>query len=93
MAKEKVKGGIFLLESPELEQVFVPEEFTEEQRMFAKTAEDFIWNEVVPKSDEIEAKNDELHKPTKRIAENSYYELDNNPDTEYSPPVTGRERP
>ncbi len=61
MAEEKVKGGTFLLESPGLKEVFIPEEFTEEQRMFAKTAEDFIWNEVVPKSDEIEAKNDELH--------------------------------
>ncbi len=61
MADEKVKGGVFLLESPGLDKVFIPEEFTEEQRMFAKTAEDFVMNEVVPKSDEIEAKNDEVH--------------------------------
>jgi len=60
MAGESVKGGAFLLESPKLEEIFVPEEFTEEQRMFAKTAEDFVKNEVAPKSDEIEAKNDEL---------------------------------
>lgn len=61
MAELKVKGGAFLLESPAFEDVFIPEEFTEEQRMFAKTAEDFVKNEVLPKSDEIEAKNDELH--------------------------------
>jgi alkylation response protein AidB-like acyl-CoA dehydrogenase len=61
MAEERVKGGAFLLESPKLEEVFVPEEFTEEQRMFAKTAEDFVMNEVMPKSGEIEAKNDEVH--------------------------------
>ena len=61
MAEAKVKGGEFLLASPSKEDVFIPEEFTEEQRMFAKTAEDFVKKEVAPKSDEIEAKNDELH--------------------------------
>lgn len=61
MAEPKVKGGEFLLTSPPKEEVFIPEEFTEEQRMFAKTAEDFVKKEVAPESDEIEAKNDELH--------------------------------
>ncbi len=51
------KGAIFLVESAEPQDVFIPEEFTEEQRMFAKTAEDFVRNEVLPKSDEIEKKN------------------------------------
>ncbi|MEO0278909.1 MAG: acyl-CoA dehydrogenase family protein, partial [candidate division WOR-3 bacterium] len=55
------KGGIFLVEESKPEEVFIPEEFTEEQRMFAKTAEDFIRKEVLPKSDEIEKKNYDLH--------------------------------
>jgi alkylation response protein AidB-like acyl-CoA dehydrogenase len=61
MAEAKVKGGTFLLASPQKEDVFVPEEFAEEQRMFAKTAEDFVKKEVLPRNDELEAKNDELH--------------------------------
>ncbi len=61
MEEGMVKGGAFLLESPGLEEVFVPEEFTEEQRMFARTAEEFVKKEVAPVSDEIEAKNEELH--------------------------------
>lgn len=44
------------MESGNPQDVFIPEEFTEEQRMFAKTAEDFVRNEVLPKSDEIEKK-------------------------------------
>ena len=54
------KGAIFLVEGTEPSEIFIPEEFTEEQRMFAKTAEDFIRNEVVPRSDEIENKNYEV---------------------------------
>ncbi len=56
MAEYK-KGAMFLVEGDKPQDVFVPEEFTEEQRMFAKTAEDFVRNEVIPKSDEIEKKN------------------------------------
>ncbi len=55
------KGAIFLVEGEDPKNVFIPEEFSEEQRMFAKTAEDFVRKEVLPKSDEIENKNYELH--------------------------------
>lgn len=58
MSKEKIKrGGSFLIEDTSSEEVFIPEEFSEEQKMFAQTAEEFMEKEVLPKSDDIEAQN------------------------------------
>lgn len=57
MAVEAIKkGGSFLLEDTDPQEVFTPEDFTDEQRMFAQTAEDFIQNEVLPNIDKTEAK-------------------------------------
>ena len=36
-----IKGGSFLIEDISYEQLFTPEDFTEEHLMIAKTAEDF----------------------------------------------------
>lgn len=55
-----VKGGEFLLEETPVEQVFIPEEFTEEQRMIAQTTESFVKNELLPHLEEIEHQNFEL---------------------------------
>ena len=59
-----IKGGSFLIESISPEDVFTPEDFTEEQRMIAATAEQFMENEVVPRIEEMESKvegaNEEL---------------------------------
>ena len=49
------KGGGFLLGETDPESVFTPEDFSEEQRMFAKTAEDFIQGEVMPNMEKLEA--------------------------------------
>ncbi|MCU9612852.1 acyl-CoA dehydrogenase family protein [Caldibacillus lycopersici] len=49
-----VKGGSFLIEDIRADQVFTPEEFTEEHLMIAKTTEDFIGNEVLPILDKLE---------------------------------------
>lgn len=61
-----IQGGSFLIESLSPDDVFTPEDFTEEHRMIAETAEQFIENEVVPRIDELEAKkegvNEELLK-------------------------------
>ena len=56
MAK-RVKGGSFLIEERDPQDVFTPEDFTEEHRQIAKTAIDFTTNEVMPAAAEIEAKN------------------------------------
>jgi alkylation response protein AidB-like acyl-CoA dehydrogenase len=51
------KGGGFLIAETDPETVFTPEDFSEEQKMFAKTAEDFIHGEVIPNMEKIEAKD------------------------------------
>jgi len=51
------KGGSFLLEQREPEDLFTPEDFSDEHRQIAKTAAEFIRNEVMPAVAEIEAKN------------------------------------
>lgn len=49
-----VKGGSFLIEEIRPDQVFTPEDFTEEHQMIAKTTEDFVENEVLPLVDKLE---------------------------------------
>src|SRR5437764_8355262 len=56
MAK-RVKGGSFLTDEREPQDVFTPEDISEEHRQIAKTAIDFTQNEVMPAAAEIEAKN------------------------------------
>ena len=59
MAVEAVnKGAMFLIEDTNPEDVFTPEDFTDEQRMFAKTAENFIQNEVLANLARTEAKEE-----------------------------------
>jgi alkylation response protein AidB-like acyl-CoA dehydrogenase len=56
VAEEKkiVKGGAFLIEERTPEEIFTPEDFTEEHRMIAETTRQFIDNEVSPRIDELE---------------------------------------
>jgi len=56
-AAKPAKGGSFLIEERRPEDVFTPEDFTEEHRQIAKTTVDFTTNEVMPQAAEIEAKN------------------------------------
>ena len=49
-----IKGGAFLIEDIEADRVFTPEDFTDEQKMIAKTTEDYVLNEVVPVIDNLE---------------------------------------
>ena len=62
------KGGGFLLESPPLEDVFTPEDFTEEQRMIAETATRFMETEVVPRIGEMESKKEGVNEELLRRA-------------------------
>src|SRR5260370_15376294 len=52
--KEIVKGGAFLIEERTTDEIFTPEDFTEEHRMIAETTRQFIDNEVVPHIDDLE---------------------------------------
>lgn len=51
------KGGSFLIEERGPEDIFIAEDITEEQRMFARTAEEFLRKEVIPREEEIYAKD------------------------------------
>jgi len=56
VGKNKVIGGSFLIQDPPLEEVFTPEDFTDQHRLIAQTTEDFANNEIVPSIDKIEHK-------------------------------------
>ncbi|MBE2246744.1 MAG: acyl-CoA dehydrogenase family protein [Candidatus Competibacteraceae bacterium] len=46
--KTALKGGEWLIKETSYQDVFIPEEFDEEQRMIAQTCNDFLQNEVYP---------------------------------------------
>ncbi len=52
--KKLIKGGAFLIEERTPEEIFTPEDFTEEHRMIAETTRQFVDNEVVTRIDELE---------------------------------------
>jgi alkylation response protein AidB-like acyl-CoA dehydrogenase len=52
--KKLIKGGSFLIEERTPEEIFTPEDFTEEHRMIADTTRQFVDNEVVTRIDELE---------------------------------------
>ena len=52
--KKLIKGGAFLIEERTPEEIFTPEDFTEEHRMIADTTRQFVDNEVVTRIDELE---------------------------------------
>jgi len=58
--RRHVVGGSFVIEETAPETVMTPEDFTEEQRMFAETARDFVEREVLPNDEEIEKLDYEL---------------------------------
>jgi alkylation response protein AidB-like acyl-CoA dehydrogenase len=57
MSRKLFKGGEYLVTDVKCEDIFVPEDFNDEQRQMADTAEQFVINEVAPNSDAIEAKD------------------------------------
>ncbi|MFD1173806.1 acyl-CoA dehydrogenase family protein [Oceanobacillus picturae] len=48
------KGGAFLVEDLTADDVITPEDFTDEHKMIAKTTEDFVIGEVLPKVENLE---------------------------------------
>jgi len=55
-----VKGGEFLIESISAQEIFTPEDFTEEQRLIGKAATEFAVGEVQPQREDIEAQKEGL---------------------------------
>ena len=52
----RIPGGSFLIEQRKPEEVFSPEDFTEQHLLIAQTAEEFANKEIVPNIDRMERK-------------------------------------
>ncbi|MFY0685797.1 MAG: acyl-CoA dehydrogenase family protein [Cyclobacteriaceae bacterium] len=55
-----IKGGEFLIKETPSQEVFIPEEFSEEQKMMASAAQDFINKEIFPNVERIEKQEEGL---------------------------------
>lgn len=55
-----LKGGEFLIKETEAQNVFIPEQYTEEQKMIAQTCTDFLKQEIWPNLDKIDAQEEGL---------------------------------
>ena len=56
MPMNKISGGSFLIEERTPDEIFTPEDFTEQHQLIAQTAEEFATNEVVPNIEKMEQK-------------------------------------
>jgi alkylation response protein AidB-like acyl-CoA dehydrogenase len=52
------RGGEFLIRETSAQNIFIPEEWNEEQRMIEKTCYDFVEKEIWPRLDEIDSMKD-----------------------------------
>ncbi|HEX3320044.1 MAG TPA: acyl-CoA dehydrogenase family protein [Terriglobales bacterium] len=57
LPKNKISGGSFLLEERQPNEVFTPEDFSEQHNLIAQTAEEFAVNEILPNVEKIEHKD------------------------------------
>jgi alkylation response protein AidB-like acyl-CoA dehydrogenase len=58
--KNAIKGGEFLIRETEANDIFIPEEWNEEQKMIAQSCRDFIVQEIFPILDRIDAQEEGL---------------------------------
>ncbi len=56
--KKAIRGGEFLIRETEANEIFIPEEFNEEQKMIMQQCKDFLAKEVFPRLDEIDSMMD-----------------------------------
>ncbi|MES2837676.1 MAG: acyl-CoA dehydrogenase family protein [Bacteroidota bacterium] len=56
----KTKGGEFLIKETNAQDVFIPENWTEEQLMIAQSSRDFLEQEIFPNLDRIDAQEEGL---------------------------------
>src|SRR5690554_1257752 len=62
MESVKMKSGEFLVKDLDPKDIFIPEEFNEEQLMIAQTCQDFLDTEVHPNLDKIDTGDREFMK-------------------------------
>jgi len=56
-AQKKIVGGSFLIEETNPQDVFTPEDFSDQHKLIERTAENFAVQELVPNADRIEQKD------------------------------------
>lgn len=62
MDKKIIKGGEFLIKETKYQDIFIPEEFNEEQNMMAQSCHDFVEKQVLPKINDLDKHDRELLK-------------------------------
>src|ERR1700683_5248102 len=55
--RTRISGGSFLLEERRPDEIFTPEDFTEQQQLIGQTAEEFTVNEILPNTEKMEHKD------------------------------------
>ena len=60
MSTNAIKGGEFIIRKTTPEEIFTPEEWTEEHEMIGKMCDDFINQEVIPVLDRMDKMEDGL---------------------------------
>lgn len=55
--KRKIAGGSFLIDSRQAEEIFSPEDFTEQHHLIAQTADEFAQKEIIPHIEKMEHKD------------------------------------
>lgn len=60
LTKKALKGGEFLIKETNAHDVFIPEEWNEEQRMIAQSCRDFLATEIWPILDRIDSQEEGL---------------------------------
>jgi alkylation response protein AidB-like acyl-CoA dehydrogenase len=60
ITKEVLKGGEFLVKEADPESIFIPEDLSEDQRMMADSAKEFVDKEIWPKLDAIDKQEPNL---------------------------------
>jgi len=55
--KTRISGGSFLLETRQPDEIFTPEDFTEQHQLIGQTAEEFAVKEILPNVEKMEHKD------------------------------------
>jgi alkylation response protein AidB-like acyl-CoA dehydrogenase len=58
--KDLLRGGQFLVKETRAEDIFTPEDFSDEQKMMRESVQEFVNRELMPRREEFEQKNYEL---------------------------------
>lgn len=60
MEKKAIKGGEFLIRKTNPQDIFISEEYNEEQKMIGQTCEDYVDKEILPILDRIDSQEEGL---------------------------------